>query len=117
MPFDNQIEIPTSFMALYVTLGHSRPNAPHQVVLERYERCEDIACLLAESAQAMAFKENLSEREVLTRCYLGLIADSSNFSARESTWVVRRLAELLDCPALDADALDACRNGYPDIQA
>lgn len=110
MPFDNQIEIPPSFMALYVTLGHSRPNAPHQVVLERYERCEDIACLLAEPAQTMAFKENLSEREVLTRCYLGLIADSSNYSRQEADWVVRRLAELLDWAPLEPDELDACQN-------
>lgn len=97
-------------MAMYVTAGHSRPNAPHQVVLDRYERCEDIACLLAESAQATAFKENFSEREVLVRCYRGLIADASNYTSQESGWIVRRLAELLEWPPLESAELDACRN-------
>ena len=109
MPFDNQIEIPASFMAMYVTPGHSRPNASHQVVLARYERCEDIACLLVESAQTMAFKENFSEREVLTRCYRGLIADLSNFACQEARWIVRRLAELLDWTPLEPDELDPCQ--------
>lgn len=109
MPFDNQIEIPASFMAMYVTPGHSRPNAAHQVVLDRYERCEDIACLLVESAQAMAFKENFSEQEVLTRCYRGLIADSSNYTSHEAGWIVRRLAELLEWTPLEPDQLDACQ--------
>lgn len=42
MPIDNQIEIPQSFMAMYVKPGHSKPNASHEVILGRYERCEDI---------------------------------------------------------------------------
>ena len=109
MAFDNQIEIPASFMAMYVTPGHSRPNTAHQVVLDRYERCEDIACLLVESAQTMSFKENFSEREVLTRCYRGLIADSSNYTCQEAGWIVRRLAELLDWTPLEPDELDSCR--------
>lgn len=42
MPIDNQIEPPQSFMALYVKPGQTRPNAPQEVVLARYEECEDI---------------------------------------------------------------------------
>lgn len=95
MPIDNQIEIPQSFMAMYVTPGQSRPNAPQAVVLARYEQCEDIACLLAEQAQTLAFKENLAEREVLVRCHQGLLAEESNFTENESRWVILRLAELL----------------------
>lgn len=95
MPFDNQIEIPQSFVAMYVRPGHSRPNAPQDVVLARYEQCEDIACLLAEQAQTMAFNLNLSESEVLTRCQRGLMDEPSNFSESESGWVILRLAELL----------------------
>jgi hypothetical protein len=95
MPVDNQIEIPQSFMALYLAPGRNRPNAPQAVVLARYEQCEDMACLLTEHAQTLAFKENLAETEVLLRCHRGLLDDATDFSAREAAWVVFRLAELL----------------------
>lgn len=95
MPIDNQIEPPQSFMAMYVSHGHSRPNAPQEVVLARYGQCEDMACLLAEQAQTLAFKENLSETEVLARCHQGLLADASDYTGREAEWVIRRLAEML----------------------
>lgn len=95
MPVDNQIEIPQSFMAIYVTPGHSRPNATQEVVLARYEQCEDMACMLTEHAQTLAFKENFTEQEVLVRCHRGLLADASDFTENESEWVILRLAELL----------------------
>ena len=98
MPVDNQIEIPQSFMALYVTRGQSRPNAPEPIVVARYEQCEDMACLLSEHAQSMAFKENFTEREVLARCRQGLLAAAADFTASEAEWVILRLAELLGWP-------------------
>lgn len=106
MSIDNQIEIPQSFMSMYVTPGRNRPNAPQEVVIARYEQCEDMACMLVEHAQILAFKENFSEKEVLLRCHQGLMADASDFTKMESEWVIHRLAELLGWPplALDADA-------------
>lgn len=95
MPINNQIEPPQSFMAMYVTPGRDRPNAPQEVVLARYEQCEDMVTILAEQAQTIAFKENLSEKEVLERCHQGLLAESSGFSEKEALWVTYRLAELL----------------------
>ena len=95
MSIDNQIEPPQSFMAMYITPGRSRPNAPQEVVLARYEQCEDMATILAEQAQTIAFKENLAENEVLERCHHGLTAKSSDFSENEARWVIHRLAELL----------------------
>lgn len=95
MPIDNQIEPPQSFMAMYVKPGQTRPNAPQEVVLARYEQCEDMATILAEQAQTIAFKENLSEKEVLERCHQGLLADTSAFNDKEALWVIYRLAELL----------------------
>lgn len=95
MTVDNQIEPPQSFMALYATPGRSRPNAPQAVVLARYEQCEDMACLLTEHAQTVAFKENLSESDVLARCHRGLRDDAADFNEKEAEWVIRRLAELL----------------------
>lgn len=91
----NQIEPPQSFMAMYVKLGQTRPNAPQEVVLARYEQCEDMAAILAEQAQTIAFKENLSEKEVLERCHLGLQMGDAHFNKQEAAWVICRLAELL----------------------
>lgn len=93
---DNQIEIPQSFMAMYITPGRTTPNAPQAVVIARYEQCEDMATVLTEHAQTLAFKENFTEAEVLARCHEGLVAAPSDFSEKEADWVVRRLAELLD---------------------
>ena len=96
MSIDSQIEPPRSFMALYVTPGHRRPNAPQEVVLARYEHCEDMACILTEHAQTMAFKEAFSEMEVLERCHHGLLDSASGFTDREANWTILRLAELLE---------------------
>ena len=93
---DNQIEIPQSFMAMYITPGRTTPNAPQAVVIARYEQCEDMATVLTEHAQTLAFKENFTEAEVLARCHEGLVAAPSDFSEKEADWVVHRLAELLD---------------------
>jgi len=95
MTIDNQIEPPQSFMCMYTTPGRSRPSAPQEVVLARYEQCEDMACTLTEHAQTLAFKENFSEKNVLERCHQGLLADAADFTEREAEWVILRLAELL----------------------
>ena len=95
MPIDNQIEIPQSFLALHVSPGRSRPNAPQETVIARYEQCEDMACTLTEHAQTLTFKENFSEAEVLARCEAGLLADHTTFTATEARWIILRLAELL----------------------
>ena len=101
MSNENQIEIPQSFIALFVKPGRLIPDATHEVVLGRYELCEDMACTLTEQAGGLAFKENLSEKEVLQRCHQGLLADALNFSEKESAWVIRRLAELLEWAPLE----------------
>jgi hypothetical protein len=107
MSVDNQIEPPQSFMAMYVTLGHSRPNAPQEVVLARYEQCEDMACMLTEHARTLAFKENFSESDVLARCHRGLRDDASDFNEKEAEWVICRLAELLGWEALGGGSVQA----------
>ena len=107
MTVDNQIEPPQSFMAMYVTPGRSRPNAPQEIVLARYEQCEDMACLLIEHARTLAFKENFSEAEVLARCHQGLLEDASDFNGKEAEWVICRLAELLGWEAHDAGPVQA----------
>ena len=107
MSNENQIEIPQSFIALYVKPGQGRPNAGHAVVLERYEQCEDLASTLTEHASVLAFKENLSGQEVLRRCHQGLLADGSYLTVPESAWVIRRLAELLEWAPLEHAAAES----------
>ena len=95
MSLDNQIEPPQSFMAMYLTPGRDRLNAPQAVILARYELCEDMASLLIEQVQTLAFKENFSGAEALRKCHQGLLAGETPFSPREAAWVVLRLAEQL----------------------
>lgn len=109
MPVDNQIEPPQSFMAMYAAPGRSRPNAPQEVVLARYEQCEDMACMLTEHAQTLAFKENFSESEVLARCHRGLRDDAADFNEKEAEWVICRLAELLGWEANSCSTVQALR--------
>ena len=96
MSDENQILIPQSFIALYLDPRASRPNAPREQVAGRYELCEDMACLLTEHAQTMAFDQGVAEAEVLQRCHQGLLGDVSVFSEKEAGWVISRLAELLE---------------------
>jgi len=42
-----QVEIPQSFLALFVDPGRSKPNAPRNEVAARYELCEDLANMLS----------------------------------------------------------------------
>ncbi len=99
-----QIEIPASFVALFVPEGRIKPTASRDEIAARYELCEDMANHLFEYARNRHFDLGIAEDEVLTRCHRGLLADGSGFGRAEAGWVIRRLAELLawDCPELDA---------------
>ena len=68
---------------MYVKPGQTRPNAPQDVVLARYEQCEDMACVLTEHAQTLAFKENFTESEVLVRCHQGLLVALRPYTATD----------------------------------
>lgn len=93
-----QIEIPQSFMALFLDAGRSKPNAPRDEVAARYELCEDLACMLTEHAREKSFGQDLAENDVLTQCYQGLRGEGSVVTEPEALWVTRRLAELLEWP-------------------
>lgn len=96
MPDDNQIDIPASFIALFVAPGRQKPSEPRHVVADRYELCEDMATMLTETAKNMQFSLGISEHEVLVRIQRGLTGDDAVVSVREAQWVMQRLAELLD---------------------
>jgi len=98
----NQLEVPDSFVALYLGPGGLKPGATRALVTARYELCEELANHLHEYARAQHHGAGWSTDEVLRRCHLGLLAGPSGVSEAEATWVVRRLAELAEwaCPAL-----------------
>lgn len=98
---DNQILIPDSFVAL-CTDARGRLRTPVQQLRERYELCEDLACHLVEQAQTLYHVQAPSEAEILRRIHAGLSSPGAGTSPAEASWVVQRLAELLQwrCPEL-----------------
>ena len=96
MSEDNQINIPASFIALFVSPGRQKPSEPRHVVADRYELCDDMATMLTETAKNMQFSLGISEHEVLVRIQRGLTGDDAVVSVPEAQWVIQRLAELLD---------------------
>ncbi len=95
MSVDNQIDIPASFIAIFVAPGRQKPSEPRHVVADRYELCEDMATMLTETAKNMQFSLGISEHEVLVRIQRGLTGDDAVVSVPEAQWVMRRLAELV----------------------
>lgn len=100
---DNQIEVPPSFIALFLSRSGNL-TITHAALLLRYEQCEDMAHSLVEHAQLLAAGETFAEQAILQRCLDGLRVDQASFSEAEATWVVRRLAELLEWSPLTAVA-------------
>lgn len=102
MQDDQSIEIPPSFMALYIAAGRIKPGATRTVIGARHELCEDLATLLVEHAKNTLFDLGITEDDVLLRCHQGLLAEASVVDPKEAQWVIHRLAELLgwDCPDL-----------------
>lgn len=104
MSEEYQIEIPQSFLALFVDPGRQKLNASREVVASRYELCEDMACLLTETAKNMQFSLGITEHDVLERVHRGLIGEDAVITSPEAVWVVHRLAELLSWTQLDMAA-------------
>ncbi len=106
MSDDNQIEIPPSFVALFVAPGRTRPQAPRSEIAARYGLCEDLATMLTETAHDRLWELGIAQTDVLARIHHGLLIDDSVVNTAEAQWVIRRLAELLDwdAPAFGTDA-------------
>lgn len=103
MPDDNQIAIPRSFVELFIPPGAIKPRETRSTIAVRYELCEDMAQMLVDAARATLFDLGVAESDVLERFSRGLLVDGSVIAPDEAGWVIRRLAELLDWPALPVD--------------
>ncbi len=97
----NQNEVPPSFIDLFIPRGAARPSERREVIAERYELCEDLAQVLTEHAVATRADLGVTELDVLAQLLRGLQMADSVVTPDEARWVVRRLAELLQWPALD----------------
>ncbi len=95
MSDESQIEIPPSFIALFVAPGRIKPNAPRAEIQERYEFCEDLASMLTEPAQQRLWELGITEADVLGRMREGLLTGQAVVNEAEAGWVMSRLAELL----------------------
>ena len=98
MSDDYQIEIPASFLALYLAPGGFKLLAPRAQVFADYELCEDMAQMLAPTAADMQFKLGVTEHDVMTRCLAGLRGEEAVVSEVQALWVVQRMAEILQWP-------------------
>ena len=96
----NQLEIPDSFMALYLVRGQLKSASTREVIAERYGFCEDLASHLCEYARAQHFDFGITEQDVLERCHRGLLTGPASVNPAEALWVIRRLAELAGWQAL-----------------
>jgi len=95
MSDDYQIDIPPSFYAVYCD-ARQRLREPIDTVRRRYDVCEDLAHMLVQQAQLLHHAELPSENEILLRIHAGLRSPESGVSPDEASWVVQRLAELLN---------------------
>ncbi len=99
---ESQIVVPESFIALYREPGRVKLSAPRAEIAQRHEFCDDLAQMLMERAQTLLWQLGVTESDVLERVRRGLQGEDSVVNEAEAQWVVTRLAELLDWPALPA---------------
>jgi hypothetical protein len=109
---ENQVEIAPAFVALYCDKAGRLLLAEDQLRL-RYEICEDLVQHLAGPALAMLGAGGDAKSgagiEIQRRIFKGLLAGESGLDQHEAGWVMQRLAELLEWPALDEVDLASCR--------
>ena len=96
MSDENQIEIPPSFIALFVEPGRTKPSATRETITQRYEFCEALATMLVERAQTLQWQLSITEADVLQRLQAGLVGEDAPVPPNEGEWIIKRLAELLE---------------------
>jgi hypothetical protein len=92
---ENQIEIPQSFVAIFMAPGKTKPSVPWLEVMKRYELCEDMANILTHTAGDLVLDYGVCDIEILDRCYAGLQNSSDAVTPSEARWIIMRLAELM----------------------
>ena len=96
MSDDNQILLPESFLALFLSPGRSKPSASHAHIMERYELCEDLASALVEQANTRKWELGVEAEDIAERIRIGLLSGETGLNEAEAQWVTRRLTELMN---------------------
>ena len=94
----SQIQLPESFSSLFRSRA-GLLKTPIADILARYELCEDMACHLVEQAQSVYHAGNTSEEGVLLGFHHAISGENTVISPQEASWVIQRLAELLEWKA------------------
>lgn len=95
MSDENQVEIPPSFIALFVPPGRIKPTETRAHITERYQLCEDLSQMLVDTAQTQRWSLGITTADVMERIGRGLATMDLELTEAEQTWVLTRLAELL----------------------
>lgn len=90
-----QVFVPPSFIAVHTPPGRTRPSLSREELVGRHDHCEDFAQALVETCRNLAWRDGLPEDIVLERVGRGLDEGAGELLPGESTWVLRRTAELL----------------------
>ena len=107
MSDDSQVQIPASFIALFIPAGRVKPTASRQEIAERYEFCEDLATALVDRARTVLWELGVTEHDVLHRIHRVLREPTSGVAPAESVWVTRRVAELLEWGEFVPDTMES----------
>jgi len=79
--------VPSSFVALFLAPGRTRPSAPRAEIAARHEFCEDLATLLTDTAATRQWELGVTPADVLERVHRGLLGGAAGVSAaRRSGW-------------------------------
>ena len=97
MSYSNQQFIPNSFTDLFKdpSRPYAKASEPFEVILERYDLCEDMAQMLYQPSLNMMGSMNITESDVVERTFKGLLVNPEIVNAQEAQWIVQRLCELL----------------------
>ena len=95
MSDESQIQIPRSFIDLFVPPGRVKPTETREVIAERYELCEDLAQGLVDTAETQRWSLGITTEDVLQRIAQGLSTMDLPMSEAERGWVLSRLGELI----------------------
>jgi hypothetical protein len=95
MSDESQIQIPRSFIDLFVPPGRVKPTETREVIAERYELCEDLAQGLVDTAETQRWSLGITTEDVLQRIAQGLATMDLPMGEAERGWVLSRLGELI----------------------
>jgi hypothetical protein len=91
----NQILIPESFTALFLSPGRAKPTEPYDTIVQRYELCEDLSCALVEQATTQKWSLGVESVDIVERIVKGLSGEAAVVNDAEAAWIGKRLLELM----------------------